>query len=168
MRERRLGIDFGGVIARSDAPDDGFFGGKPLATPPVPGAFDEIARLVARFDGKVWIVCKASPGTARLVREWLRQRRFHDTTGVPEHHVRFCRHDREKVHVASSLGITHFIDDTPGILRSMRDAVPHRFLLKPPARRRWNLPSALHSPRGRISEPRSRPPSPVRSSSPGT
>ena len=67
----KLGIDIGRVLITPDdienGPDTSFIGGSladALATPPYPGMFDTVPRLVQRFGGRVWLVSKCGPGVA--------------------------------------------------------------------------------------------------------
>lgn len=63
--EPRLGVDIGRVIINGPAHpgggDTAFFTGDEaalLATPEMPGAVEVITRLVACFQGRVWLVSK--------------------------------------------------------------------------------------------------------------
>ncbi|WP_053234220.1 hypothetical protein [Sandaracinus amylolyticus] len=127
----RLGVDIGRVIIGATA-DDGttdtsFLSGSEddaLRTPPVPGAFETIARLHAHLEGRVWLVSKCGPRIQALTRRWLAHQGFHDVTGIPPEHVRFCRERRQKREHALALGLTCFVDDRLDVLRHLEGVVP--------------------------------------------
>ena len=143
-----LGIDIGRVIIGPtiDGPADTAFIGttidEAMTSPPAPGAFEAIAELVARFDGRVWLVSKCGPSVQRKTRLWLDHWGFHDATGVPRDHVRFCLERHEKRLHTDELGITHFIDDRVDVLRHLRGGVEHLFLFgeQPNAAPAWAIP----------------------------
>jgi hypothetical protein len=139
-RERRLGVDIGRVIidggttAVGGGEDTAFVvGGEKaaLATPPVAGAFDALALLVGRFDGRVWLVSKCGERVEARTRAWLVHHRFHERTGVPADHVRFCRERADKAIHCRELGITDFVDDRPDVLGHLRGVVERRYLFGP-------------------------------------
>jgi hypothetical protein len=89
LREPRLGIDIGRVIidgsAHPDGGDTAFFAGDEatmLATPEMPGALAAIARLVTRFDGRVWLVSKCGPRVEARTRRWLAGHDIAGRTGL--------------------------------------------------------------------------------------
>ena len=45
--------------------------------------------------------------------------------------VRFCRQRPEKRDICQELNITHFVDDRPDVLASLKGTVPHRYLFGP-------------------------------------
>lgn len=127
--EHGLGIDFGGVIAeRTGTGTDHPAELAPESIRPVPGAFDAIAEMNGLLGGRVWIVSKASPGTERAVREWLRYHRFEEQTGLPPSRARFVRNRSGKLDVCRGLGITHFVDDRAETLEMLEACVEHLFL----------------------------------------
>ena len=138
--EPRLGIDIGRVIIApvdESGADTRFIGGtekEALDTPASPGAFDAIAALAAAFEGRVWIVSKCGPKVQERSRRWLAHRRFHELTGIPREHLRFCRQRRDKALHARQLRLTHFIDDRVDVLRHLEPIVTHRFLFGPQKR----------------------------------
>ncbi len=129
----RIGIDIGRVLIGPtlDGKEDTRFLGRSLdqamETPPAPGSFDVVARLVAAHDAAVWLVSKCGPNVERKTRAWLAHHRFFDQTGMPESHLRFCRERPEKAIHAAELGLTVFIDDRLDVLVHLRD--PGRRLL---------------------------------------
>ncbi len=134
----RLGIDIGRVIINGPAHpgggDTAFFTGDEstmLATPEVPGAVDAIARLVARFDGEVWLVSKCGPRVQARTLRWLAAHDFYRRTGLPADHVRFCRTRPDKRQHCAQLGLTHFVDDHPEVHAAIRGAVAHQYLFGP-------------------------------------
>ncbi|MCG8610656.1 MAG: hypothetical protein MI864_08985 [Pseudomonadales bacterium] len=130
----RLGIDIGRVIIGpvvDGVADTSFLGNtleKAMLTTPSPRAFESIACLVALFEGNAWLVSKCGPGVQQKTKAWLRHWRFHEHTGVPESHVRFCRERAHKAHHCKQLKITHFIDDRMDVLTHLRGLVPHLYL----------------------------------------
>jgi len=134
--ESRLGLDIGRVIITGDQPggDTSFIGGgidDVLRTPPVPGALESVARLVALCGGRVWLVSKCGPRMEEKTRIWLDHHRFFDVTGMPASHLRFCRERPQKREHAEALGLTHFVDDRRDVLEHLRGLVPHLFLFGP-------------------------------------
>jgi hypothetical protein len=128
-----LGIDIGRVIisAGGGSHDTSFIGGTAeaaLATPPMEGAFDHIARLVEAFSGRAWLVSKCGPRIQERTRRWLEHHRFHEWTGLHPERVVFCLERPQKAEHCERLGITHFIDDRADVLAAMRGRVPHLFL----------------------------------------
>lgn len=133
--ENRVGIDVGRVLIcpvdDEDGPDTSFLDADEetaLRIPPAPGSIEVIADLVARLQGRVWLVSKAGPRIQQLTRRWLEHQRFHALTGMPPSHVRFCRRRPEKREHASELGLTHFIDDRLDVLQHLLGLVPSLYL----------------------------------------
>jgi hypothetical protein len=129
-----LGIDIGRVIicpADSDGRADTSFLGssdeQALETPPGDGAFEAIAELTQAFHGRVWLVSKCGPRIQDLTRRWLERQRFHETTGVPRGHVRFCRKRPEKRDHCAAIGATHFVDDRLDVLTHLVGLVPRLY-----------------------------------------
>jgi hypothetical protein len=134
-RPPALGVDIGRVIIAplgDDGSTDSKFLGvaeeEALAVPPAPGAFESLAELWARFEGRVWLVSKAGPKIQQTTLLWLREHRFSELTGVPAKHVRFCRERVEKRNHAIQLGLTHFVDDRTDVLRHLVGLVPELYL----------------------------------------
>jgi len=138
-RQPRLGIDIGRVIINGPADsraDTGFFTGDEaalLATPEVPGAVDAIARLLRRFDGRVWLVSKCGPRVQARTQQWLTGHDFFARTGLPAEQVRFCRRRVEKRAHCVALGLTHFVDDRPEVHAAIKGVVTHQYLFGPQA-----------------------------------
>ncbi|MGD8569817.1 MAG: hypothetical protein PVJ39_17150 [Gammaproteobacteria bacterium] len=132
-KQHRLGIDIGRVIITpgDDSADTSFLRGSvqdALDTPPYPGAVETIARLVSRFEGRVWLVSKAGPRTQEKTRLWLEYHQFYQRSGVGREQVRFCRQRHEKADHCRELQITHFIDDRIQVLKHLRYLVPNLYL----------------------------------------
>jgi hypothetical protein len=131
----RLGIDIGRVIidgsAHPQGGDTAFFTGDEatlLATPEMAGAFEAVARLTARFGGRVWLVSKCGVRTQERTLRWLDGHDFHGRTGVPPDHVRFCRKRTDKRRHCLELALTHFVDDHPEVHAAVQGAVRHQYL----------------------------------------
>lgn len=109
----RFGVDFGGVICRSEGQDTAsFFGANYLDVPASPGAFAAVAALVS-FCGKenVFIVSKAGSKISARSLEWLDKFEFFEQTGMERKNVHFCRERPQKGDIARELQLTHFVDD---------------------------------------------------------
>lgn len=128
-----LGVDVGGVLVDAGpGRQDTLLGEKHLKTPPLEGAILSVAALNAKaFRDRVWIVSKCKEPTERRTREWMRHIGFHETTGIPESRLRFCRERAEKALIARELGLTHFVDDRLEVLHHMAGIVPVRVLFRP-------------------------------------
>ena len=134
-RPNALGLDFGRVIMcppdRVEGADTEFLTlpeDDALAIAPPAGAFEIIASLVLKFQGRVHIVSKAGPRIQRLTQEWLQAHHFFEATGMPRSALHFCRERKEKRDHALKLKLTHFVDDRLDVLEHLKDVVPHRYL----------------------------------------
>jgi hypothetical protein len=140
MQERRVGVDIGRVIIDGGTKplgggeDSAFLGDgdeAAMATPAVAGAFESLAVLVERFDGRVWLVSKCGERIEARTRAWLAHHRFPERTGIPVDHVRFCRERADKAIHCRELGITDFVDDRADVLGHLRGIVERRYLFGP-------------------------------------
>lgn len=130
-----LGLDFGRVIM---CPPEGVEGAdtrflalpedEALAIAPPAGAFQIIAALVVKFQGRVSIVSKAGPRIQRLTQAWLEAHGFFELTGMPRTALYFCRERSEKRDRALKLKLTHFVDDRVDVLAHLETVVPNRYL----------------------------------------
>ncbi len=114
-----LGIDCGEVILYS------------LSGKPVPGAFDNIKRVVesGRF-AKICVVSKVTP-LLRFTFVWrLWYLNFWKYTGVPRKNLFFCSEHEDKAEICEQLGITHFVDDRLRVLDCLK-TVNNRYALNP-------------------------------------
>jgi hypothetical protein len=133
----KLGIDIGRVLIApedADGADTSFIGGSltdALKTPPYEGMFDAVAPLVAKFEGRVWLISKCGPSVQAKSRAWLQHHRFFERTGIAPANLRFCLQRPQKADHCRELGITHFIDDRPDVLRHLEGLVPNRYLFGP-------------------------------------
>jgi len=134
-REPRLGIDIGGVVLGPTAPDghrdtrflhDSDEGA--LRTPAIPGALETIARLVERYEGRVWLVSKCGERIEKRSRAWLRHNDVFARTGLAPDHLRFCRRRPDKRIHARQLRLTAFLDDRVDVLEHLRGDVEELFL----------------------------------------
>src|SRR4051794_17614370 len=111
----KLGIDVGRVLISpgdDSAPDTSFIGGTledALRTPPYPGMFEVVPRLVERFERRVWIISKCGPRVQEKTRKWLQHYGFFERTGIDEGNLRFCLRRPDKALHCAEIGITHFI-----------------------------------------------------------
>jgi hypothetical protein len=126
----RFGIDIGRVIigpSVAGRADTSFLGSRledAMHTPPADGSFDTIRDLVARSGGNAWLVSKCGPGVQKKTVAWLAHHGFHEHTGMPPDHVRFCLERKEKAVHAKRLGLTVFVDDRLDVLQHLRGIVP--------------------------------------------
>jgi hypothetical protein len=130
-REPRLGVDIGRVIIAGDGPDTSFVGGSEedaLRAPAIAGAFEALARLRVRFDGRVWLVSKCGARVQARTHAWLDHHRFFEETGIERAHLRFCRARHEKAPICGELRITCFIDDRLDVLDALEGIVTTRLL----------------------------------------
>ena len=134
----RLGIDIGRVIidgpAHPGAGDTAFFAGDEatmLATPEVDGAVESVARLVVRFERRVWLISKCGPRIQARTERWLAAHEFFGRTRVPDDHLRFCRFRADKRDHCVELGITHFVDDHPEVHAAIRGVVEYQYFFGP-------------------------------------
>lgn len=134
----KLGIDIGRVLIAPDAPngraDTSFIGGSleaALATPPYEGMFEAVPQLVQLFDRQVWLVSKAGPRMQEKTKQWLEHHLFFERTRIYPMNIRFCLERSQKAGHCRELGITHFIDDRPDVLRHLESIVPNRYLFGP-------------------------------------
>jgi hypothetical protein len=132
--EPRIGIDIGRVImtpVEGGKADTTFLSGsleRAMQTPPSPGAFDGVKKLVLAFSGRAWLISKAGPNVQHKTKLWLRHWDFYAITGLPPEQVRFCLERRQKAEHCRQLKITHFIDDRLDVLEAMRDNVRYLYL----------------------------------------
>ncbi len=144
MASEVLGVDIGGVIIDRVREERDTAGRGYSDAPPVAGAFEAIARLVARrFGDHVWLVSRCDAPDEPQILEWLTARDFFRATGVAPDRVRFCRERHEKAPICRQLGITHFVDDRLEVLGPMIGAVPHLYLLRSRATDNERLPQFL-------------------------
>ena len=132
MSEFRLGVDFGGVITASGAKgQDTFFDVDYLNTPSNIGCFEVLGGLnKTKFENGIWVISKASSAEIQSkTRHWLEHNRFFEATGVTRDRLLFTAKRAGKLVVAQSLGVTHFVDDTPDVLENMLGHIPHLYLL---------------------------------------
>jgi hypothetical protein len=150
-REPCLGVDIGRVIINGPAHpgggDTAFFTGDEatmLATPEMPGAVETIARLVCRFEGRVWLISKCGQRVQLRTERWLAHHRFYQRTGVRRDHVRFCRARADKRTHCQELALTHFVDDHPEVHAAIRGTVSYQYFFGPQLQ---PVPSyGLHTP----------------------
>ena len=148
--EPRIGVDIGRVIINGDGPDTAFLGHdevKALRTPAVSGAFEAVAELVRRFDGRVYLVSKCGAKIQARSLAWLDHHGFWAATGVDRAHVRFCKERRDKANHARQLALTHFVDDRFDVLTHLVGLVDRMYLFGPQRRRSESLPGMLSTPR---------------------
>lgn len=115
--QHRIGVDFGGVIAR--------MGDDWVQTP---GCFEAIATLAHKYG--IFIVSKAGEEMSAKTLAWLEEQGFYATTGVPRENVFFVPQRHHKADVAKKLGLTIFVDDLWAVLQHL-STVPTRFLFLP-------------------------------------
>jgi hypothetical protein len=149
IRAPRIGVDIGRVIINGDGSDTAFFGHsqvEAMRAPAVAGAFDAIAELVRRFEGRVYLVSKCGAKIQARSLAWLDHHGFWAATGVDRAHVRFCKERRDKAIHAQKLELTHFVDDRFDVLTHLVGLVDRMYLFGPQRRRSEQLPGMLATP----------------------
>lgn len=131
-----LGVDIGRVliVPGDGAGDTSFLHGSDtdaLKTQPMPHAFEALAELVERLEGRVWLVSKCGPRIQARTLRWLRHWSFYQRTGVREDRVLFCKERHQKAGHCERHGITHFVDDRLDVLGHLRGLVGELFLYGP-------------------------------------
>lgn len=133
-KQNRIGIDIGRVIIGpviNGKADTSFLGStleKAMKTPPSPGAFDAVTKLVETFRGEAWLVSKCGPSVQEKTKQWLKHWDFYQTTGLAQGNLRFCLKRHEKTHHCRQLKLNYFIDDRLDVLTHLQGLVPHLFL----------------------------------------
>lgn len=119
-KSEKIGYDLGNTILKT-------IGGEKH---PHNGALRVIKRLTQeRFGDNSYIVSRVDPEQKLRAEAWLIRDGFHELTGVPRTHVKFCPERIDKAEICSTLGITHMIDDRPEVLAHM-PFVEHRILFQ--------------------------------------
>lgn len=123
-----LGVDFGDTIWReADETLGGVF--DPLAVGFLdPAAVPALMRLSReRFAERIWVVSMCREAAEDEVRRILAEEaRLWLWLDLPEPQIRFCRRHEDKAEICRELGITHFVDDRPNVLREMEHVVDVR------------------------------------------
>lgn len=120
----RIGIDIGGVLTREG--DLSFKEGERWGSSwEAPGAFEAV-RLVVQLFGpdNVFLISKVhiNGRMHREAKQWLRTRKFCETTGLPADHIEFVSAvagPNGKGAAASRLRLSHFVDDKFEVLESV-------------------------------------------------
>lgn len=99
-----------------------------LRSPATEDAFEVLARLVRRFEGRVWVISKCGERVQQRTLAWLDYHNFCAETGISRDNVRFCRRRADKAVICAELGITHMIDDRLDVHQALRDLVPYLYL----------------------------------------
>jgi len=122
-KQRRIGIDIGGVLTRDGGDQTRDRSGDWGSDWEAPGAFEGVRQLVGVFGpSNVFLVSKASEDMQRQTKHWLDQTKFCEVTGVPPKNIEFVRSrdgPEGKGEVASKLGLSHFVDDNFQCLKSV-------------------------------------------------
>jgi len=107
-KEKRIGIDFGGVIK-----DHG-------TSKSIIGSFKHIRMLCKTFSrDNVFIVSKAKQRMEKVVREWLVKHQFCEKTGFKEDNIHFVRECKDKITKLIKYKINYFIDDKWEVVSSL-------------------------------------------------
>lgn len=125
-----FGVDVGGVIADLTGAATGasLLGDRPFETPIVPNALEALRALVSGyFQERVFVVSKAGPKVQERTRAWFEHVHFHERTGISERAVFFARENADKARLCDRLQITHFVDDSVGVIQHLAH-LEHRYL----------------------------------------
>jgi len=121
---RALGLDFGGVLASSAGQDlRRIAASDPMSVPLVPGALQAVSELLQLFDGRVWVISKASPATGEWTRAWLAAHGFLGGQMLAAERIEIVQERIGKRERCLAHGITHFVDDGVKNLRVLRGRV---------------------------------------------
>ena len=124
----RLGLDFGGVIAPAAGATGRVSAVSVEKLQPMEGASDGIRKLSSAFEGRIWLISKASPDTESWTRAWLRHHGLVGSGGIPVENLVFVRDRSAKRDECRLRGITHFVDDRPDNLELLRGTVAGLYL----------------------------------------
>ncbi len=128
-RKEKLALDLGGPVlkAQGGSTPEGY-----AAALPTPGSFDGAGRLYREcFDGRVILLSQCTPEIERVKRAWLKEKGFHEQTGISPEALRFVRNPEEKASVCIAEDVTHFVDDRPHIMQYAINHVPYLYLFAP-------------------------------------
>jgi hypothetical protein len=119
----RVGFDLGGVIVGAVDGSEGVAVRELGEVPPVEGAVAGVRQLSSIFDGRIWIVSKASTDTEAWSRACLHSQGLVGPGVVPVEHLVFVSERIAKRAACEARGITDFVDDKPDNLISLRGVV---------------------------------------------
>ncbi len=91
--------------AHYDALRNALYGEMTLEAPPVPGAFETLARL----PGELYVVSARRPENEAFPRLWMEKHRLDEI--IPLSRVLFCKEGKEKRVHCERLGLAAFLDD---------------------------------------------------------
>jgi ADP-ribose pyrophosphatase YjhB (NUDIX family) len=115
-----LGLDFGGTLFTETGIRE-----------PMPGAFESVREIAAKFEGRAHIVSRINHDSAQpKILKHLENHRFWEATGIRPGSIRFCHKREEKAPICQELGITHFVDNRVEVLSHMAD-VPWKYAYSP-------------------------------------
>lgn len=126
-----LGIDIGRVILAdaTDIRDSIFSRDNYINANFTEGAEDALTSLVEMVGSRsVYLVSKCSPTIQKRTTEVLEHHKFFNNTGLVRDNLLYCEQRYEKAVIAEQLGLTHFVDDRVGVLKSMPESVGSKFL----------------------------------------
>lgn len=131
LKDKELGIDFGGVIIDvwQHGNEELFFSDNFLDTPEVEGAFQAIRSLRKHFAAIKYVSHCSNENRARFI-GWLRVHDFYEATGSKPEDTTFCMHRSDKAGICEALKLSHFIDDRLEILSSLT-SVKEQYLFQP-------------------------------------
>lgn len=121
------GFDIGGTIIRP-----GYIKEKP----PWPEAFRVIWRIVDELSPVAYIVSRVTEEQKVRGQAWLKQFDVHAITGIPPENVRWCLECKDKAPIVAELGITHFVDDRPEVMKYLAPEVV-KIMIKPDPVHLW-------------------------------
>ncbi len=124
-----VGIDLGGVVI-SEAMTKIERERRKISfmdVPPVEGAFNAVAELVADPQVRAVSVISKCKVDAEL-RQWLEVHDFYMETGFDPSNLNFCRRHEEKAAIARQLEVTDFVDNRIEVLGPMMSVVPRLYL----------------------------------------
>ena len=121
-RPPTLGVDIGGVLV-DDLLDVG------VAADLLPGAIRGLTALAHVFNGRVHVISKAGPKVRDIARDWLTRTGLLKEANLGLEQVHFVDRDQDKAEVCRQHGVSHMVDDSLAVHRTLHD-VPFRFLFR--------------------------------------
>lgn len=109
VRAPIVGFDIGGTITQAT------FGSN--VKEPWPESFRVIKRILLEISPLAYIVSRVNEEQKTRAINWLYDNDVYAKTGLLKDNVFWCKERHEKGPIVQTLGITHFIDDRPEVMK---------------------------------------------------
>lgn len=140
----KLGLDIGGVLIRAGTQSLGqdtfLFSSDYVNAPAVDGVLDAVKLLSQSFE--LFIISKCGRKIEQRSREWLHANNIDKY--IPEIKWNFCKRRHEKAPIATTIGLSAFVDDKLEVLSYMK-SVKYKFLFQPKQQEIENYKQHLHT-----------------------